>query len=217
VSLHYAEVPAQPWPALEARWLPALPPVKRDTVSRLRAATDRNASLLVIALLASALAARGRRFEAARLEFPERGKPRLPDGPDFSISHASGLVACALVEGGRVGLDLEPAGAVAAATVGRVLDASERGRLERGELAATDAWVQKEAVAKLFGCGVAALRRISLDGSQASFAGQRAWLVAAPLPASHTGWLALDADARAYELDPVGWPPGQFAPLPLPA
>jgi len=211
VSLHYALVPAQPWKSLERIWLPRLPQAKRSAVERLRAPADRNASLVGIALLESALAALGRPFDAALLDFPAQGKPRLPEGPDFSISHAAGLVACAVAEAGRIGLDLEPAGSVGAATARRVLGEEECARLARGELAPTDAWVMKEAVVKLAGRGIGALRAVMLRGAYARLDGRDYRLRSVTLAPSHTAWLAHERD---LSVSLEARHAAQFAPLP---
>jgi 4'-phosphopantetheinyl transferase len=193
VSLQYAAVPAQPWVSLEGRWLPRLPPGKRAQVERLRHASGRNASLLGIALLEQALAALGLGLDPAALEFPQRGKPRMPGGPDFSISHTDGCVAAAVADHGRLGLDLEPAGAVAAATLRRVLSAAECERLARGEFVPTDAWVMKEAVVKLAGRGIGALASVALGDGSARLGTEVFHLQRVPVGAGFVGWLATDA------------------------
>jgi phosphopantetheinyl transferase len=205
-------VPAQRWKSLERAWLPRLPDAKRSAVERLRAPADRNASLLGIALLESALCALGRPFDPGALDYPARGKPRLADGPDFSISHAAGLVACAVAEAGRIGLDLELAGSVGEATARRVLGEGEREQLSRGELAATDAWVMKEAVVKLAGRGVGALRAVALHGARARFDGREFWLEHVELAPSHTAWLAHERDGG--QLTTRARRAAEFAPLP---
>ena len=199
VSLQYAAVPAEPSAALEDTWLPRLPAAKRARVRRLRAATDRHASLLGIALLGEALAALGLGFDPGALEYRARAKPRLPGGPDFSITHAAGLVACAVAASGRVGLDLEPDGAVAASTARRVLDAGERARLAAGEFTATDAWVMKEASVKLAGRGIGALGAVRLGRAHAELDGARLALARLDLVPGYTVWLASEAPA-ALEL-----------------
>jgi 4'-phosphopantetheinyl transferase len=212
VSLHYAMVPAQPWESLERAWLPLLPEAKRDAVQRLRAAADRNASLLGIALLESALAALGHSFDPGALDYSARGKPRLTGSPDFSISHAAGLVACAVAAAGRIGLDLELAGSVGESTVRQVLGAEERERLARGELAATEAWVMKEAVAKLAGRGIGELRAVTLHSDRASFDGGEFWIRRVALAPSHVAWLAQDRDDGRVTAKLRG--AEEFAPLP---
>jgi 4'-phosphopantetheinyl transferase len=212
VSLHYAAVPAQPWPALERQWLARLPAAKRASVERLRVAADRNATLLGIALLARALQSLALEFDPGALEFPRSAKPRLAAGPDFSVSHAGGLVACALAFDGRIGLDLEAADSVRSSTVARVLSPVERERVARGELNATDAWVMKEAVVKAAGRGVGALRDVRLDGRRARLAQEEFWLQPVELARSHTVWLARDLPALGLATRECA--PADFAPLP---
>ncbi len=212
LSLQYAAVPAQPWAALEARWLPRLPPAKSASVARRREALDRSASLLGIALLERALAARGIALDAGAIEFPRDGKPRLPGGPEFSISHGGGLVACAVAAAGCVGVDLEPAGAVRQAVARRVLGAAERARLERGELDATAAWVMKEAVVKAAGRGMAELANVELGDGRARLGARDFWLQPLALASTHVAWLACD---RAFAAPvAVAVDAGEFAALP---
>jgi 4'-phosphopantetheinyl transferase len=212
VSLHYAAVPAQPWAALEKLWLPRLPAAKSASVARLRNAADRNATLLGIALLARALRALDRDLDAGALEFPRAGKPRLPGGPDFSVSHSGGLVACALATAGRIGLDLEPVAAVRASTVARVMSAQERARMARGELAATDAWVMKEAVVKAAGRGIGALGAVALGGGRARLEQDEFWLRRVERVRSHAIWVARDRPWTRLAVREVA--AAEFAPLP---
>jgi phosphopantetheinyl transferase len=212
VSLHYTLVPAQPSASLERAWLPLLPPARRGAVLRLRAAEDRNATLLGVALLAQALYARGLALEPRALVYPSRGKPHLRRGPDFSIAHAAGLVGCAVVDAGRVGLDLEPQRAVGAATLRLVLDAVEERRLARGTLRSTDAWVMKEAVVKAAGLGLGAVARVRLARRSARLDG-RAWrLRPVSLVTGYVAWLAHDGTRARVTL--VAHAAGELKALP---
>lgn len=212
VSLQYAAVPGQPWPALAEEWLPRLPAARCERLGRLREAADRNASLLGIALLAAALAARGLPFDAGALEFPPRGKPRLPGGPDFSIAHCAGLVAVALVDAGRVGLDVEPAGSVRAAVAARLIGPAEAALWARGAWSATDVFVMKEAAVKLTGRGIAGLREVQLLGSGCLAEGSRLGLRPVDLGRAHVAWLATEGENCTLAVSPRE--PGEFAPLP---
>lgn len=193
VSLHYAAVGAERPEPLERTWLPRLPDVKRAAVLRLRERADREASLLGVALLASVFAELKLAFDAAALVYPTRGKPHLSGGPDFSISHAGGIVACAVARTGRVGLDLEAAGTLETSTAGHVLSEQERAAIEQGALDATDAWVMKEAVVKLMGRGIGALAAVRLRDGHASFEGESVRLHPIVLAPGFTAWLASDA------------------------
>jgi len=212
VSLHYTEVPAQPWPGLADAWLPRLPEAKRASILRLREPADANASLLGVALLGAALAARAAAFEPQALEFAPRAKPRLAAGPDFSIAHAAGYVGCALATAGRVGFDVEPAGAVAPQALRLALGAAALARLDRGGCDATDLWVMTEAVLKAAGRGIDAARRVRLRARTATLDAARFRLAPAPLEPPLVAWLA--HQGAALELRCVRHDPGEFAPLP---
>jgi phosphopantetheinyl transferase len=212
VSLHYAAVPAQRWPALERAWLTRLPPAKSAAVARLREAADRNASLAGIALLELSLRALGATFDPLALTFPRHGKPFLPDGPDFSISHASGFVACAVATRGRVGVDLERAGSVRAATARRVLGAAEHDPLPSSALTPTDVWVMKEAVVKLVGRGIGALAAVRLADGRAQLDGTEVWLAPLALDPMFVAWLA--HDSRLTGLTTQEIQAADLAPLP---
>jgi len=213
VSLHYAAVPSQLVQSLEDEWLPRLPAAKAAAIRRLRAAADRNASVLGIALLAAACAELGVGFEPVTLEYPDNGKPRLPGGPDFSISHTRGLVACAAAARGRVGLDIEIAGSVTARVAARILSAAERAAVEEGAMSATDAWVMKEAVVKLAGRGLGALEAVALEAPRARLEGEGYWLESVAVPDRFVAWLASDRAARRVRLHSLD--AGATAPLPM--
>ncbi len=213
VSLHYAAVPSQLAESLEAEWLPRLPPPKAAAIRRLRLAADRNASLLGIALLAAACAELGTEFDPAALEYPGDGKPQLRGGPDFSISHTRGLVACAAAASGRVGLDIETSGSVTARVAGRILSTEERAVVERGALSSTDAWVIKEAVVKLTGRGIGALQLVALQAAGATLGGERYWLESVEMPDGYVAWLASDHATRQVAVHAVD--AAATAPLPM--
>lgn len=196
VSLHYVTLPTQPgWLAGE-EMLGRLPPTRRERLARLPAAA-RDASLLGLALLERAAHDCAPERRLAALVFPAGAKPYWPGGPDFSIAHSGQLVACALAMAGRVGLDLERANAVSAQQLRLVLDARERAAIAAGELAASDAFVMKEAVVKASGAGLTALGRVRLAGATAELDGTAFWLSNVPLPQPYLAYLATDRPLAA--------------------
>ena len=199
VSLQYALLSEQSLPALARAWLPQLPAARRARVERLREPADRAATLGGVALLAAACHVLGCNFDAADLEYPERGKPRLRGGPEFSIAHASGLVACAVAFGGCLGLDVEAVGAVGVAPLRLVLDAEERAALAAGALAPADAWVMKEAVLKAAGLGIEHARDVQLRPERAWLAGAGYVLTRVHLSVQHVSWLATEVAAPLIE------------------
>jgi phosphopantetheinyl transferase len=195
LSLHYAEVPTQPWPELERTWLRRLPRARRERILRLREPVDRNASLMGYALLARACAAQGIEPDWRRLSAAPRRKPTLTGGPDFSIAHAGRRVACAVLARGRIGLDLEPRAAVRLSHLRLALDAHERAALEAGRLTPADAFVMKEAAIKAAGATIAALPRVRLRGRRARLDASTFRLIPVNLGAKFSAWIATDQRA----------------------
>jgi len=192
LSLHYAEVPTQPWAALERAWLHRLPRARRERILRLKEPVDRNASLLGYALLERAFAAQGFEPDWRRLAAPERGKPSLTGAPDFSIAHAGGRVACAVIARGRVGLDLEARAAVRLSSLRLALNAREQAALAADRLTAADAFVMKEAAIKAAGATIAAISRVRLRGRRAQLGSQSFHLIPVNLGARFATWIATD-------------------------
>jgi 4'-phosphopantetheinyl transferase EntD len=174
ILLHHATAPPALRPVTESRWLAALPAARRERLLRLRDPRDRAASLAGLALLLACARAAG--WPAPPLpafEWPERGKPRWPGGPEFSISHGGGRVGCAIaLPEGRVGLDIE---AVDAADPAMLRTALARGAwtVPATREEATALWVAKEAVVKAVGATIAEAARVEVAGSVARFDGLR--------------------------------------------
>jgi phosphopantetheinyl transferase len=76
---------------------------------------------------------------------------------DFSVTHAGGTVGVAVVEGARIGLDLEPQRPIAAGRVRRAFNDAEWAAIATSEDADTallSLWTQKEALVKAIGVGL---------------------------------------------------------------
>jgi phosphopantetheinyl transferase len=86
----------------------------------------------------------------------------MPGGPDFSISHCEGRVACAVSAGSTVGLDIE-------------LESRAGGRawLQR--------WTATEAVLKAAGIGLRSAADVRIDASAATIDGLPSRYVLVPL------------------------------------
>jgi phosphopantetheinyl transferase len=179
ILLHHAALPARLDPALQSRWLAALPAGQAERLGRRRSDPDRIASLLGIALLIDCARAAGLEPPSlSALEFPVHGKPAWHAGPDFSISHATGRVGCALAPAGvRVGLDLEARGAATGEQLRLVSSVEERSLYETSRLTADDLWTAKEAVVKAAGADLAAAGGVSLQLDAAVLDGVRYVLI----------------------------------------
>jgi 4'-phosphopantetheinyl transferase len=189
--------------ALRARWLVRLPYGKRREVERSSAGAA-SATLAGIDLLAHAARALGYpAFDAGQLEFPARGKPRWPGGPEFSISHAGGYVACAAARGARVGIDLEVRGRVRPEVLRRVASAAELARFGRHADGATRLWTRKEAVVKAEGGSVFEAAAVVVHEDSADFRGRR-WYFAGPEQLAECALaLAIEIPEALVELRPA--------------
>jgi 4'-phosphopantetheinyl transferase len=143
---------------------------ERDRLARFRRPDDRARYLAAHALARLVLAGEtGTGAAAAALAFDRtcrcgaaHGKPVLPGGPSFSLSHAGDLVGVAVRPNGPVGLDVEQFRDVAdlAALADHVHSPAERARLGPGAepdpAAFFRTWTRKEALVKATGEGLAA-------------------------------------------------------------
>lgn len=181
ILLHHSALPATVDAARLAAWIGTLPPGRAARLERVRDPRARLATVLGIALLLDCARAAGLVPPSpGALVFPERGKPGWPAGRDFSITHAHGLVACALAPSGmEVGLDAEPEGAAAKAVLRLAADEAELAACARAGLTPTDLWTAKEAVVKLTGQGVSAARRVRVTPAVAR-AGDRDYVLMRP-------------------------------------
>lgn len=171
VWVHCAQVPETLPERTVGRYIDALSESHRSALVRRLSNGTGMESLIGLALLANLLAPYT--LPSLRcLRWTPLGKPVLPDGPDFSITHSGGFVACAVASRGlSVGIDLEPADRARPAAVRRIAAADERMALENGSVTATELWVAKEAVLKAAGAGLADIRRVHVRSDVASFDG----------------------------------------------
>ena len=126
-----------------AALLPALPPERRERLSRVRRPERRWEPLCAWGLLRLALRERLGWRDLPPLAYTDRGKPWFPNYPTvcFSLSHTAGAVLVGMSEG-AIGVDLEQIRPVGPRLLERL------GERELGPLLA--AWVRREA---RFKCG----------------------------------------------------------------
>jgi phosphopantetheinyl transferase len=147
--LSYSALAGQISPAQLRACAAQLPYARR---LRLRDSTQL-ASLAGIQLALRALGVLcGRRVLARELKFPPQGKPQLPGGPQFSISHTDHYVACVVACRGAVGLDIEEAAAGARLDLHALCDAEELRLVQSAGALAV--WTAKEAALKALGRSV---------------------------------------------------------------
>jgi hypothetical protein len=112
-----------------------------------------------------------------------RGKPFLPGGPEFNLSHSAGATAV-VVAGMPVGVDIESRLRMVdhAGIAGKYFLPGERGCVVSASdpaLMFLRCWVRKEALCKLAGDGIyRGLRdaRAGLDGAPPGYRGRAAWI-----------------------------------------
>lgn len=148
---------------MPARFWDELTPEERARAGRYRREQDRVLFVAARGVLREALR---RRFGVAWVHVaapPDGGKPRLagdglPPRLDFNLSHADGMVACALGVGVEVGVDVERldrAGSDLVADLAAARLAPEERAGLRDAAGFLRLWTLKEAVAKAVGLGLA--------------------------------------------------------------
>lgn len=204
IVLHHSSLPAALDPAIEERWLAALPPERAAAVARRNADADRASALAGMALLVScARAAAFGPLPLGQLDFPAGGKPAWPGGPVFSISNAAGRAACAVAPPGiDVGLDLERRGTATAESLRRVSSEEEQLLYEGAALTPTDLWVAKEAVTKAAGVSAAQAAQVRLELDSATLDGRR-FLLRRPFIAEDIAAALASSEDLEVEIAPV--------------
>jgi 4'-phosphopantetheinyl transferase len=168
---------AQRWDEETTRAATELVPAHlRARMPRYRRWQDVQMGLCGKLLLARALDRHGPgRAALAQMSWSDAGRPALPCAGDFNVTHGGGLVACARIAEGRIGVDVEelralPLEDLAAALTPRERRAVEQSARRDDELCRI--WTFKEAVVKGDGRGVgidlqsidSTEPRVTLDG-----------------------------------------------------
>ena len=161
VEITRMEVAALSEPGLFSSWLDRMPENRKGKVLSLRNAESQRLSLGVGILLFQAMQRRGIDPERAEIAEGLRGKPFLPDVPDFhfSLSHAGVWAMCA-VWNRPVGCDAERIGRADLRIARRFFHAEEVAALEREtdpearNRLLTRIWTRKEAYLKWTGEGL---------------------------------------------------------------
>lgn len=96
--------------------------------------------------------------EYDHFEYNESGKPFLPGGPYFSISHCRSGIAVA-TDDQPIGIDIETIRHADADLIARTMNAEEQSRI-RSDRDFTRLWTQKEAVVKAQGVGIVSFEQL---------------------------------------------------------
>jgi phosphopantetheinyl transferase len=172
ILLHWADVPATLPAHVTATWLARLPALRSAALARELDAGRGLESLTGLALLAACAQYLPLPPISLLCESPG-GKPRWPDGPDFSIAHATGRAVCAIAPPGvAIGVDLESAHGVNPDSLRLVTSAAERAQMAAGSMSAAVLWTSKEAVLKAAGAGFVDAGQVEIEAAVAHYAGR---------------------------------------------
>jgi 4'-phosphopantetheinyl transferase len=149
--------------SLEQEYLAMMPLGVRASIQRYKRWQDRQATLFGKLLLLRVLwmkfhDAGMQKFQS--LEITRYGKPFIPGGPEFSISHSGDAVVLAVTDAGTVGVDIEKIRTVNIEDYSRYLpevaNLHEKYDIDRVNDIFFNCWTQKEAVLKGYGQGLLA-------------------------------------------------------------
>ncbi|MCB0606732.1 MAG: 4'-phosphopantetheinyl transferase superfamily protein [Lewinellaceae bacterium] len=185
--------------------LETLPQLCRDQILALVNNTDRHLSLSGKLLVREGLKDAGMDPGALQqLQLTLRGKPFIPGGSDFNITHSGDLVACAFSTSNRVGLDIEKIIPVDLSEFQEILRPDEWEAIQSAERPQTrffTIWTQKEAVIKAEGEGFfQPIDQIEINRDQA-YLKDRVWFLTelSPFP-EYIGCLATDTPSKLIQI-----------------
>lgn len=159
-----------------AAWRPALSAAWEARLAGMRSETARRRTLAGLWLLREAAATAGLPEPALTgLRRDANGRPELPDGPMFNISHSGLHIACAVAPDTAVGLDVEHIRPIDPRRFARFLNDEDPATADTGAFFA--AWTAREAAVKAGGrAGLARIARVRIDGDRAEVDGETLYL-----------------------------------------
>jgi 4'-phosphopantetheinyl transferase len=163
--------------SFEQACLDVMPPGIRASILRYNRWQDRQATLFGKLLLLRALRIK---FQDAGiqqfhlLDVTRFGKPFIPGGPDFNISHSEDMIVLAVIQSGAVGIDIEKIRPVNlqdfSQDLPEIANLQEKYDADDVNSLFFDCWTQKEAVLKGYGKGLLApLEQVAIKEGAACF------------------------------------------------
>lgn len=191
--------------ALISRWLEQLPAAKRQSLQRRRQGDKQQLSLIGWQLLRYGMQLAGNAsFDLQQLQFPEHGKPFVTGGWDFNISHSGNIVACAISQNGRIGIDVERHRDVEPQRFKRYFSDNELAWMGNNANRFIELWTQKEAVIKASGIGLKGLSQvITHDHLSASDAHGEWSLHKLDLDKDYSAHIAIDTETSIQHLEQI--------------
>lgn len=169
---------------LEWKYLALMPLRIRESILRYRRWQDRQATLFGKLLLLGALREQLHDYGIQRfnsLTVSRYGRPFIPGGPEFNISHSGSMVVLAVTHRGAVGIDIEKIRPVNlsdfSGQVPEIATLREIADPDHANLLFFDCWTRREAVLK--GCGkglMESLEHVVFRGDSASCCGT-SWFI----------------------------------------
>jgi 4'-phosphopantetheinyl transferase len=170
--------------SLEQEYLAMMPSGIRASIPRYNRWQDRQATLFGKLLLLRVLRMKFhdtgmQKFQS--LEITRYGKPFIPGGPEFSISHSGEMVVLAVIQSGAVGIDIEKIRTVNIEDYSRYLpevaNLHEKYDIDRVNDIFFDCWTKKESVLKGYGQGLLApLEQVAIKEGTAFFC-ETTWFI----------------------------------------
>ena len=189
-----------------AQWLEQLPASKRDSLQRRLQHDKQRLSLIGWQLLRYGMQQAGNTsFSLQQIEFPEHGKPYVPDQWDFNITHSGKLVACAFSRQGHIGIDVERHRDVEPQRFARYFSDDELAWMGHDAQRFVDLWTRKEAVIKASGIGLKGLSKVVTAQNMTAHDAQQQWyLHKLELDMDYCGHVAIDdASARIESVQEI--------------
>lgn len=155
VFLYYFFLPDLDWDASD--WMMELPASLQKKVMAYKRKADRNLVLMGKILLKHALKKLGSNTSLEGIQYTALGKPYLPNGPHFNISHSGNLVVVAVSNQWILGVDTEEIQEVKLDDFKSFMRSDEWMEIQGANFpleAFFHFWCQKEAVLKITGKGL---------------------------------------------------------------
>jgi phosphopantetheinyl transferase len=188
----------------EVVWLAELPYARALRCAEIRDRTARIGTLVGLQLLKLGMRETGaNRFRLAQLNCPLHAKPGVSPPVDFSITHCTGLVACALSATTAVGIDAEHKRALTETTFRHCFSQREQAWAGRSSVRCLELWTKKEAAIKCDGdCDLRHLAGVRISRNRARLNARTYALRPLALHPVYTAHLATRETAALVALRP---------------
>ena len=187
--------------SLISDWIAQLPTDKGQRLQQRRQTDKKYLSLIGWQLLRYGMQQAGRTtFSLQQIEFPEHGKPFIPDEWDFNISHSGNLVACAFTRLGHIGIDVERHRPIEPQRFKRYFSEEELAWMGNDARRFIELWTQKEAVIKASGIGLKGLSKVITHHNMTAHDEQNEWFLhRLELDKNYSAHLAIDSASACIQ------------------